>query len=173
MIHQLPTYFASADLLGALGINVTLLLLQAGAFLVLVLILGKFAYPVILRSIEERRAKIETGLENAKKAEAELKNVEQKVKGIIRDARTEADDIIARSQQAAAALTEAAEKRAAKKAEAIVANAHTDMAHEVAAARTALKQETAQLVASATAKIIKQKLDAKADEQLIHAELEA
>ena len=48
----------NSDLLSALGIDGKLLLLQSGAFLVLVFILGKFVYPHLLKAIEDRREKL-------------------------------------------------------------------------------------------------------------------
>ncbi|HXH27253.1 MAG TPA: F0F1 ATP synthase subunit B [Candidatus Acidoferrum sp.] len=165
------TQFAAADqsggLIGALGIDVRLLVLQTIAFLILVFILGKFVYPVILKAIDERREKIEAGLGNAKKAEAELKNVEKKVADIIRAARNEASQIIDRGQQESAALSEASEARALKKAQAIIDEAHAQMVSELQAARQALRKETAELVASATEHIIKEKIDPAKDAKLI------
>lgn len=159
------------NLLSALGIDGTLLLMQAGAFLVLLLLLAKFAYPPILKAIENRRATIEAGIEKAKKAEADLQGVEQKVTEIIRTARTEASDIIAQSKHEATSLVEAAEKRASKRAEHIVAEAHAQMTTEVESARTMLRKEAAQLVVAATEKVVKEKIDARKDAALIETSL--
>lgn len=160
-----------ADLLSALGIDIKLLLLQTLAFLVLAFILGKFVYPVLNKAIEDRRDKIEVGLRSAKKAEADLKAVEHKVAGIIREARDEAGEIVARSRQEAVKSIEAAEEKAGKRAEAIVAQAQAQIDSELAAARKALQQETVKLVAQATEKIIRQKVDQQTDAGLIAAAL--
>jgi len=161
----------NASLLSALGIDVRLLLLQAGAFLVLVFILGKFAYPTILKSLEQRRATLEKGLRDAKKAESDLAGVEQKVNEIIHAARREASDIVSHSQQEATSLVEAAETRASKRAETIVAEARAQMSSELSTAREALKKDTAELVAKATERIIKEKVDAHKDASLIASAL--
>lgn len=162
----------NSDLLSALGIDGKLLLLQSGAFLVLVFILGKFVYPHLLKAIEDRREKIEDGLKNARKADEELKKVEQKVAEIIRTARSEANDILAHSQKEATALVEEAEAKATARAEHIVSEVRAQMDNELAAARAALKKDTAELVAKATEQIIKEKIDAKKDAQLISAALQ-
>jgi F-type H+-transporting ATPase subunit b len=159
------------DLFSALGINPALLAMQAGAFLILLLIMAKFVYPPLLRAIEKRRETIETGLARAKQAEEKLASVEDKVAAMLHGARTEAGDIVASSKQEAATIIEAAEARGAKRAESIVADAHIQMANELAAAREALKHETAKLVARATEQIIKEKLDATKDARLIAASL--
>ena len=162
---------ADTGLVGALGIDGKLLLLQSLAFLVLVFILGKFVYPYLIKAIDDRRASIEEGMQNARKAEEELRKAEEKVAEIIRGARAEADDMLAHTQKEASTIIEAAEAKAVKRAEHIVEQAQADMHNELTAARDALKQETAQLVALATERIIKQKVDAKSDAQLVAAAL--
>ena len=157
----------NSDLLSALGIDGTLLLLQGAAFLILVFILGKFVYPHLIKAIDDRRETIEAGLKNAKKADEDLKHVEQKVAEIIRTARSEASDIVATSQKEATAIVEAAEDKAVKRAEHIVSEARAQMENELNAARTAMKKEAAELVAQATEQIIKEKIDTKKDAQLI------
>lgn len=174
MIASLSTTAEAAQggLVGALGLDVRLLIVQAIAFLVLVAILGKFVYPVILKAIDERRDKIEAGLRQAKQAETDLKSVEKKVADIIRDARNEAAQIVSRSQQEAASQAEATESRAVKRAQTIVDEARVQMDNDLQAARMALKQEAAALVARATEHIIKEKLDAGKDAKLISEAVE-
>ena len=46
---------ANPDVLTSLGIDWQLLVLQIVAFLILVVILGKFVYPVFVRIIDERQ----------------------------------------------------------------------------------------------------------------------
>jgi F-type H+-transporting ATPase subunit b len=158
-----------SGLFSALGIDVTLLLLQAAAFLLLVFLLGKFVYPHLLKAIDNRRATIEEGMLNAQKAQEELKQVEQKVADIIRTARSEAGDIVAHAQKEASVVVEAAEDKALKRAEHIINEAQAQMSNELTAARETLKKDTARLVALATEQIIKEKLDAKKDAELIEA----
>lgn len=165
--EEAVTESSGGDLLGALGIDGKLLILQTLAFLVMVWVLAKFVYPYLIKAIENRRETIEDGVKNAKKAEEQLKNVEHKVADIIRSARKEADAMVATGQKEAATIVEAAEEKAIKRAEHIVAEASAQMSNELSAAREALKKETAQLVASATEQVIKQKVDAKSDAQLI------
>jgi F-type H+-transporting ATPase subunit b len=108
------TYFGaesteSAGLLGALGIDVKLLITQAIAFLVLVAILGKFVFPFLVKSIDERREAIEKGLKEAKQAQEASEKAEAKIQQLLADARTEADEIIARSHSEAIAQVAEAE----------------------------------------------------------------
>ena len=73
----------------------------------------------------------------------------------------------------ASTLTEAAdvastsEEKARASAEKIVADAHVQVAKDVERARRELHDETLELIALATEKIVRKKLDKKADEALI------
>lgn len=157
----------SSGIFQALGIDGKLLILQGIAFLILVWLMGKFVYPHLIKAIESRRDAIEEGLAQAKKADEELKKTEDKVGKIMADARAEADDIIARSKTEAVGIVESAEEKATRRAEQIVADAQDKLQNDVAAAREALRHETIELVATATEKVIGEKLDTKKDAQLI------
>jgi F-type H+-transporting ATPase subunit b len=165
------TFFAEAasqpGLLQALGIDGKLLLQQAAAFLILVAILRKFVYPVLIKSIDDRRNTIEEGMKEAKKSQQLLEDTEKKVAGMLKDARSDADDLLKRAQDEAAGIVSGAEGKAKVRAEQIVKDAHNQLEADVAKARVALKRDTIQLVAQATERIIHEKVDARKDTELI------
>lgn len=162
----------SAGLLGALGIDVALLVQQALAFLVLVLVLAKFVYPALIKSVEARREQIEAAATEAKEAEEKLARAEEKVAGLLTDARKEADDIIARSNSEANRQIVEAEEKARVRAEQIVADAHKQLEADVRKAREALKKDTVELIALATEKVVREKVDTTKDAKLIGKALE-
>jgi len=171
------TFFAaetteSTGLFGALGIDWKLLVTQAIAFLVLVAILGKFVYPFLIKSIDDRRETIEKGLAEAKASQEASEKAEANIQKLLADARSEADDIIKRSHSEAAAQVAEAEEKARSRADQIVKDAHTQLEADVAKARLALKKDTAALVALATERVLHEKVDAKKDAQLIDRALE-
>ena len=67
------TYFAAeapkADLFTSLGIDWKMLIFQGVAFIILVFLLGKFVFPILIKSVDDRQAKIE----DTAKAAAEAK----------------------------------------------------------------------------------------------------
>lgn len=162
----------SASLFSALGIDWALLVQQALAFLILLAILAKFVFPVLIKSIESRRDQIEAGMKEAKEAEEKLAQTEEKIGNMLHDARTEADDIIARSHQEATRQVAEAEEKAKVRAEQIVADAHTQLESDVRKAREALKKDTIELVTLATERVVGQTLDAQKDSKLIAKALE-
>lgn len=157
----------SAGLLQALGIDGKLLLQQAVAFLILVAILKKFVYPVLIKSIDDRRKAIEAGALEAKKAQELLEQTESKVADMLKEARGNADDLMKRAQTEAAGIVGDAEDKAKTRAEQIVKDAHSQLEADIAKARQTLKRDTVQLVAQATERIIHEKVDSRKDTELI------
>ena len=157
----------SPSIFEALGLNWTLLIEQAIAFLILVWILGKFVYPVLIKSIDTRREQIEAGIKEAQESHAALEKAEAKVEELLAQARTEADEILARSHQEAGAMVAEAEAKAQHRAEQIVTDARAQLETDVIKAREALKKDTIALVATATERVIDEKLDERKDASLI------
>jgi len=158
---------ARGNALGALGLNVQSFLFQLITFVLLLLILRKYAFPQLVRTLEERRKAVEQSIDQAKQTEAAMHKAEQQIEHMLREARDQAGELVAAGHREAAKMVEAAEAKASKRAEQIVKDAHTDMQHELAKAREALVRETAQLVAEATGVIIKEKVDAGKNAALI------
>jgi len=162
---------SDGNLLTSLGLNPKLFIVQALAFAVLLFILSKFAYPPLIKSIDDRRAKIEAGLKEAQESHKALEEAEANANNLLSEARKEADEIVARSQQEANAVVAEAETKAKQRAERLVADAKNQIEAETGRARAALKKETMQLVAMATEKVIDEKLDANKDAKLVEAAL--
>src|SRR3972149_8583050 len=74
----------------ALGINLGFFLVQLLNFLILVVILYAWAYKPILRMLDDRKAKIAQGLEDARIASEARANAEKEAAKIVADAQAEA-----------------------------------------------------------------------------------
>jgi F-type H+-transporting ATPase subunit b len=151
----------------ALGIDWKLFIEQGLAFLILVFVLGKFVYPILVKTIDSRREAIEAGLKEAKESQEALEVAEAKVSELLAAARKDADEILARTQQESTSLIADAETKAKARAEQIVNDARQQLNIDIAKAREALKKDTVELVALATERIIGEKLDAKKDSDLV------
>lgn len=160
------------DFFGSLGIDWTLLVLQLVAFLVLVWLLGKFVYPVFLKIIDERQAKLEAGTKAAAAAEKKAAAAEADVEKLMKKARQDAQDIVATAKDEAAQTREAAEKTAKTRAERIVADAQERLEKDVIAAKKALRRETIDLVADATEKVVGKTVSPTVDKKLIQQAVE-
>lgn len=157
--------------LGALGINLQGFLFQLITFVLVLLLLRKYVYNRLVETLEARRTAVIESLDNAKKAARELESTNEKTAELMKEARKEASDIVALANKEAAKLVEEAETKAAKKADHLLEQANARIDSDIAAAKKGLESEMVSLVASATEKIIQQKMDSKTDAALIQQAL--
>lgn len=161
------TESASGGIFEALGIDWKTLIIQIVAFLILVWLLSKFVYPWLMKSVDERQASIEAGTKAADEAKAKAEAAEKEVAKLLKEARSQATEIVATAKEEAAAAVELAEGKAKQKAEVIVANAHEQIGKDIIAAKKALHNETLELVALATEKVVGESINEKLDNDLI------
>lgn len=169
------TYFAATADQGffeQLGIDWTLLVLQGLAFLVLVLVLGKFVYPVFMRIIDERETRIEDSLKAAREAADQASSMQGQIDKQLAKARREAKDIVATAKDEATAILARADEKSKANAEHLLESARDEIQKETIAAKKALHNETIELVALATEKVVGASHDAKSDTALIKRSLE-
>lgn len=155
------------SLFGALGIDWRMLLLQIIAFVVLLWILNKFVYPHLLKAIDDREKAISESVAAAENAEKEAEKTQDKIDALFKEARTESALILDSAQKEASSLIKDAEDRAKKRSEQIVSDAKSQIDRDIEKARQQLRDETVELVALATEKIVRKKVDAEHDASLI------
>jgi F-type H+-transporting ATPase subunit b len=172
-----PTYFASTATeatgpIAALGIDWTLLVFQLIAFSLLVFALNKWVYPIFIRAIDKREAMIEESTKAAVNAEKNAAKSQEETEKLLKQARVEAKEIVVTAKEQAAGMLSDAELKSKQQAERAIANAEDAIAKEVIAAKKALHNETIELIALATEKVVSQKVNASADAALIKRALE-
>ena len=177
-MNDLLTQFASSeataeksDLFSSIGIDWKLLVLQTIAFLVLLWFLKKFVYPPLVAMLDKREAQIEESTRAAVEASKRAAESQEKVDKLLAEARSEAREIVATAKSEAGAMLTDAEVKSKQQAENIVAQAQDSIAKEVLAAKKALHNETIELVAQATEKVVGKTVDAKVDNSVIKAAL--
>lgn len=157
----------SASGISSLGLNLQGFIFQLITFVIIMWLLNKFALRKIFATLDKRRNEINDSLKNAELAKKALEDADEKAEAVLQEARIKADEIANDANKDAAEAIKQAEAKAAQKAERLVAESHEQIKQDVAKARQALKTETAALVASATSSVLKDKLDAKKDAELI------
>jgi F-type H+-transporting ATPase subunit b len=135
------------------GWNFWLFLSQVISFLIVALLLRRFAYKPILAVLEERRRKIEEGQINAEKIRKELAEAEKRYQEIIAKANADAQKMIDEARQSAAHLSERKQQEAITAAEQIIAKAREAAAIEHERTMESLKRELGRLVVDTTAKV--------------------
>ena len=158
---------ANQDIFAALGIDWRLLILQVVAFLILVWLLGKFVYPWLMKSVDERQKNIEDAAKAAKKAQDAASDSQEETAALLTQARKEAAEIVSTAKLEASDIAISSEAKAKATAEKIVADAHSQIQKDIEKAKRDLHDETLALIAMATEKVVRGTHDKKADEALI------
>lgn len=157
----------SESIFSALGIDWRLLVLQLVAFIILVWLLGKFVYPWLMKSVDQRQADIEAAAKAAKEAQSAANDTQEETTKLMAEARKQAAEIVSTAKLEASEMASSSEAKARSTAEKIVADAHDQLTKDIEAAKRELHDETLELVALATTKVVGKTLDKKSDEALI------
>src|SRR5713101_6139043 len=135
------------------GWNPWLFLSQVISFVIVALLLRRFAYKPILAVLEERRRRIEEGQLNAEKIRKQLAEAEQRYAEILAKANAEAQKMIDEARESSALLAERKQQEAIAAAEQVIAKAREASAIEHERTMESLKRELGRLVVDTTAKV--------------------
>ena len=132
-------------------------------FVVLLVLLHKFAWKPILASVAERERKLKLSLEKADEAAAKTAQVEVEQQRILAEARAEAGKILSEQRDFAAKFRSQSETEAKASAEKIVAQALVEIEAAKTQARNDLRKDAADLSVGVAERILRHKLqDAEA-----------
>src|SRR5437870_7647687 len=135
------------------GWNPWMFFSQVISFVIVALLLRRFAYKPILAVLEERRRAIEEGQLNAEKIKKELAEAEKRYQEIVAKANADAQKMIDEARESAAHLSERKQQEAIAAAEQIIAKAREAAAIEHDRTMESLKRELGRLVVDTTAKV--------------------
>lgn len=158
--------------IGQLGINLPGLIAQLINFGILLVlftwVFRKFVFPMM----DERKRKIEEGLQASEEAKKRLADTEQDVSAEMQRARQEAQAVIAQAQQTSARMAEEGRQQARTEAEQILERARGEIQLERDNAISLLRREFADLTITAAEKVIRRSLDRTAQHDLIEQVLQ-
>jgi F-type H+-transporting ATPase subunit b len=160
------------ELVKTFQIEWKLVIAQLVNFGIVLFVLYKFAYGPILKTLNDRTAKIDKGLKDAEDAGKKIVEMGEKEKAVLTEARKEAQAIIAKSEEQAKKNKEEIMTEAKAQAEKAVKDAQKKIEEEKNKMMAEVKGEIAGLVMSATEKLIGEKMDSKKDSELIEKSLQ-
>ncbi|HZM38353.1 MAG TPA: F0F1 ATP synthase subunit B [Acidimicrobiales bacterium] len=137
------------------------------AFLVLLFLLWKFAYPSIKQGMEARTERIRADLASAEDAKTEAQTVLDEYRAQLADAKAEAGRIIEEARAAADAVKRDHEARLQTELAEIRARAVSDIDSAKAQAMADLRGEVAQLAIGAAETVVGRNLDEATQVQLV------
>ena len=136
-------------------------------FLVVLLVLRKFAWPKVLASLDEREKRISDALAAAEQARQEAEEVLREHRQKITAAEEEARKIVAEARAAGANVRQTIVSQAREEAERMLDQARTSIESEKRAAIAELRRETANLAIQAAGVLIDANLDDEKNRGLV------
>ena len=151
--------------------NVGLMLWTLIAFGVSMLILKKFAFPAIGEALDKRAATIDESLNAAVRTKEEAEELLEEYRARLKEAREQAEDIVARSRKAADTTLEEAKSAAKEYGEEQRAATIKEIEAAKQLALDDIRKEVADLTVIATEKVTRKSLDGDDHRRLIEEAL--
>lgn len=126
---------------------------QLVLFIIVALVLAKFAYKPLLAMLEMRKKQIVESLENAEKTRQELAKAQVKAQEILTQASQQATKAIEEARAAAAKVQEVETQKAIAAAGDIIAKARQASEAELVRMKAELRKEVGRLVVATSAKV--------------------
>jgi len=136
------------------GISGPKLVAQVAIFIILFLLLQKFAFGPILKILEERKQRIEESMANAEKIKEELAQAEKTREELIKQANAEATRLIEEAKSSADSIGSKKIQEATVQAESVLAKAREAAEQDRAQMMNEIRDEMGRLVVETTAKVI-------------------
>jgi F-type H+-transporting ATPase subunit b len=149
-----------------MNLNATLVL-QSIAMLIFVWFCMKFIWPVLLKSMDERREKIAEGLAASDRAEKALEAAQTEATAAINQARSKAGEIVDQANQRHGQILDQAKEDAVAERKRQVAAAEADIALATNQARDALRAQVASLAVLGASRLLEKEIDADVHRKLL------
>jgi F-type H+-transporting ATPase subunit b len=135
------------------------------AFVILLVVLGKFAWKPMLKAISERENGIEEALLKADKMKAEIATMQSENEALLAKAREERATLIKEAKEASDKMVAEAKEKAKSEYDKILADAQLAITQQKNAALTDVKNQVGTLVIEVAEKILRKELSNKADQE--------
>jgi F-type H+-transporting ATPase subunit b len=137
-------------------------------FLVLLFILGKFAWPAILTAVKARNESIRHALDAAERAKKEMTKLQADNEKILAEAKAERDAMMREAKSLKDKMIAEAKEKASEEAAKLVKNARESIQREKSAAINDMKVQMASLSVDIAEKILRSKLEeSRAQKELV------
>jgi F-type H+-transporting ATPase subunit b len=135
------------------------------AFLIVFFILKKFAWPAIIKGLNEREENISNSIATAEKVKLEMAQLKKENEDFLVKTREERAVIIKEAKEIKDKMISEAKEEAKAAAAKIVADAHATISHEKVLAITEIKNQIGALVIEVSEKVLRRELANKTDQE--------
>ena len=136
-------------------------------FVVAMIILSRVAWPRIAEALDKRQRAIEESIDVAERTKAEATSLLDEYRERLKDARIQAEEIVARARKAAEAHERESTESAREKHEELLAQTRRDIETETRRAIQEIRREVADLTVAATEKVTRKTLTPEDQKRLV------
>lgn len=141
------------------------------AFLLLLVLLKKFAWRPILDAIHERERSIESALESAKNAKEEMARLTSQNESLLKEARAERDQILKEAKELKDQIVSDAKKQAEQEGSKALEKAKQEIENQKAEAIFEIKNQAASLSLEIAEKVLRRQFEDKEKQEALVQDL--
>lgn len=135
------------------------------AFLIVFFLLKKFAWPAIIKGLQDREDNINSSIATAEKIKLEMAQLKNDHEALLTKAREERSLMLKEAKDIKDKMINDAKEQAKEAASKIVADAQASIHQQKMAAITDLKNQVGQLVIEVSEKVLRRELNNKPDQE--------
>lgn len=136
-------------------------------FLILLLLLKKYAWKPVLKAVKAREERIKGALESAEEVREEMEKLKADNELIIKQAKEERNIMLTEAREVKEKIIGEAKDQAGVEAKKLIETARLNIQHEKELAVSDLKKQVAELSVDIAEKILKQKLEANKEQEAL------
>lgn len=167
MLHVALLALQEEHAAGPLTVDGGLMIWTLFIFLLLLVILKKFAWPVVLGAVEAREQALEQQLAEAERDRTEAAALLAEHRKLVTDAKSQAHGIVVEARQLAEKERAVALEKTKQEQDELLGRARREIAAERDRAIADLRREAVDLSLAAASKLIGQRLDSETDRKLV------
>ncbi len=143
------------------------------AFGVLFLVLWRFAWPIILKTVDSRAELIDKGVEYAQNAKEQLDTARQQAENVIAEARRQQADILREADKMKTQIIEQARQAAQVEAQKVMDNAKLQIVQQQKEAQQQFRNQVSEFALAIAGKIVHRQMEEdNAQKQLVDSMLD-
>lgn len=136
-------------------------------FLIILGILAKFAWPVIIRSIEERADFIDSGVKYTQDAVKKLNEAKEQARLLIEDAHKQQVNTLQETERMRQKMIEEAKEAARGEAQKVIDDAHASIEQAKREAELQLKKQVGRLALEVAGKLLRKDLEGDGEQEAL------
>jgi F-type H+-transporting ATPase subunit b len=134
------------------------------AFLVILFVLGKYAFPAIVNMVDNRKKYIDESLQKAHEASERLENIRQESEAILQEARAQQAQILKEAAETRDAIVQKAQEKAKSEGARLLSEAKAEIEGEKQQAIRDIRAQVAELSVQVAEKVLREKLSTDAEQ---------